>query len=88
MGFAINEFSHLARLYPRIAKVGLEARFRKAAKAVGSTFQLRDFRAKAGTDKAESSGDIRKAQKQLGHSTVTMTEDYIRARGEKVDPTK
>ena len=23
MGFAINEFSHLARLYPRIAKVGL-----------------------------------------------------------------
>jgi len=67
---------------------GMEARFRKAAKAVGSTFQLRDLRAKAGTDKAESSGDIRKAQKQLGHSTVAMTEDYIRARGERVDPTK
>lgn len=63
---------------------GMQARFKK----LGATFQLRDLRAKAGTDKAESAGDIRQAQKQLGHSTVTMTETYVRARGEKVKPTK
>jgi integrase len=63
---------------------GLRARFKKE----NPTFQLRDLRAKAGTDKAESAGDIRQAQKQLGHSTVTMTETYVRSRGEKVKPTK
>lgn len=52
-------------------------------------FQFRDIRAKAGTDKADSSGDIRQAQRQLGHSSVTMTETYIRERkGSKVTPTK
>lgn len=52
-------------------------------------FQMRDLRAKAGTDKAEDSGDIRQAQKLLGHSTVTMTEHYVRGRkGDKVEPTK
>lgn len=52
-------------------------------------FQFRDLRAKAGTDKAESSGDIRQAQKQLGHSSVTMTEHYTRTRrGDKVTPTR
>jgi integrase len=51
--------------------------------------QLRDLRAKAGTDKAESSGDVRAAQRQLGHTSVVMTEHYIRARrGAKTTPTK
>lgn len=51
-------------------------------------YQFRDLRAKAGTDKADS-GDLVQAQKQLGHSTVKMTEHYVRARaGEKVSPTK
>ncbi|MEO7621533.1 MAG: hypothetical protein ABIS30_00585 [Gallionella sp.] len=43
------------------------------------------MRAKAATGKAESSGDIRQAQKQLGHTTIGMTEHYTRnRRGEKV----
>ena len=51
--------------------------------------QFRDLRAKAGTDKAQNTGDIRQAPKQLGHSTVVMTEHYVRRRhGEKVAPTK
>lgn len=54
-----------------------------------SEFQMRDLRAKAGTDKAESSGDILQARDQLGHTTVVMTEQYIRNRkGKKVSPTK
>ena len=52
-------------------------------------FQLRDLRAKAGTDLAESSGDIRQAQRLLGHSTIGMTEHYVRGRrGDKTGPTK
>ncbi len=52
-------------------------------------FQFRDLRAKAGTDKAESSGDIRKAQKQLGHANIAMTEHYLRERkGDMSDPTR
>ncbi|OIR11012.1 tyrosine recombinase XerC [mine drainage metagenome] len=52
-------------------------------------FQFKDLRAKAGTDKAESSGDIRQAQKQLGHTTIAMTEHYTRdRRGDLVKPTK
>jgi len=39
--------------------------------------------------KAESSGDIMQAKDQLGHTTVVMTENYIRKRiGKKVTPTK
>lgn len=53
------------------------------------TYQFRDLRAKAGTDKADSAGDIRQAQKQLGHQSVAMTEHYVRnRRGEKVGPTR
>lgn len=45
-------------------------------------------RAKAATDKTDAS-DIRQAQKQLGHSTVTTTEGYVRERlGDKVKPTR
>jgi integrase len=44
--------------------------------------------ATSATDKTESS-DIRQAQKQLGHTTVTMTEHYVRGRrGDLVKPTK
>ena len=70
----------------------LRSRFDKARQEAGiqkSAFQLRDLRAKAGTDKAEDSGDILQARDQLGHTTVTMTEAYIRDRkGKKVMPTK
>jgi integrase len=47
---------------------------REAAGAAKSEFQMRDLRAKAGADKAESSGDILQARDQLGHTTVVMTE--------------
>lgn len=51
--------------------------------------QFRDLRAKAATDTEEETGNIRKAQKQLGHSRVTTTEGYVRnRRGAKVAPTK
>lgn len=62
---------------------------REAAKVPKAEFQMRDLRAKAGTDKAESSGDILQAKDQLGHTTVAMTEHYIRRRrGKKVTSTK
>lgn len=52
-------------------------------------FQMRDLRAKAATDKEESTGNIREAMDQLGHTTVVMTEHYIRNRkGKKVTSTK
>lgn len=51
-------------------------------------FQFRDLRAKAGTDKEESSG-MAAAQDQLGHSTPMMTAHYVRhRRGKLVKPTK
>lgn len=50
---------------------------------------MRDLRAKADTDKAESSGDIMQARDQLGHTAVVMTEQYICERkGKKVTPTR
>lgn len=70
----------------------LRRRFDLARQAAGvekSEFQMRDLRAKAGTDKAESSGDIMQARDQLGHTTAAMTEQNIRNRmGKKVTPTK
>lgn len=70
----------------------LQGHFYRAREAAGinkDAFQFRDLRGKAGTDKAESSGDIRQAQRQLGHTSVTMTETYIRGRkGDKTTPTK
>jgi len=69
----------------------LEDRFtaaRIAAKIPAGDFQFRDLRAKAATDKTASS-DIRSAQKQLGHSTVTTTEGYVRNRiGDKATTTR
>ncbi|WP_339436385.1 hypothetical protein [Pseudomonas sp. EL_65y_Pfl1_R32] len=50
---------------------------------------MRDLRAKAGTDKAQSSEDMLKARDPLGHITVVMTEHYIHKRiDKKVTPTK
>lgn len=70
----------------------LQYRFRTAREAAGiqaKDFQFRDLRAKAGTDKTDSTGDIRQAQKQLGHTSVSMTEHYVRKRrGDKVKPTR
>lgn len=67
----------------------LRSRFDRARTSAGTTFQFRDLRAKAATDKAESSGDMRQAQRQLGHASIVMTEHYVRARrGDKVTPTK
>ena len=51
-------------------------------------FQFRDLRAKAASDKAESE-TMRDAQLQLGHSSMAMTEKYVRLhRWQKVTPTK
>lgn len=70
----------------------LQGAFYRARETAGiepKAFQFRDLRAKAGTDKADSAGDIRQAQQQLGHTTVGMTEHYVRQRrGAKVTPTK
>lgn len=70
----------------------LRKRFDDAREAAGipkAEFQMRDLRAKAATDKEESTGNIREARDQLGHTTVGMTEQYIRMRkGKKVTPTK
>jgi integrase len=71
-----------------LSKYALRSRFDKARAKAGVQFQFRDLRAKAGTDKADST-DMREAQKQLGHKTISMTEHYVRKRrGETVDPTK
>lgn len=51
-------------------------------------FQLRDLRAKGGTDKAVKENDVRAAQRILGHSHIAMTERYVREiAGDEVDPT-
>lgn len=58
----------------------LVQRFSETCKRAGVKFQLRDLRAKHGTDRAIREG-ILAARDALGHSTVTMTEGYVRARG-------
>jgi len=51
-------------------------------------FQFRDLRANAATDTEEKSG-MQTAQNQLGHTTSTMTEHYVRhRRGKLIGPTK
>lgn len=68
----------------------LSRRFRKAADAAGfPALQFRDLRAKAATDKLARSGDVTQAQRLLGHSSVRMTEAYIRSRkGHRITPTR
>lgn len=73
--------------------IGVNAMSRRWVKACAAAkvegLQFRDLRAKAGTDKTESSGDVRQAQKQLGHASVVMTEHYVRnRRGQKSSPTR
>lgn len=75
-----------------IGKHALRYRFDKARERAGipkKVFQFRDLRAKAGTDKADSAGDIRQAQQQLGHKSVTTTEIHVRKRrGALTSPAK
>lgn len=66
----------------------LQKRFSVARARAGvpvGDFQFRDLRAKAGTDKTDSSGDIREAQRQLGHKSLTMTEHYVGRRSVRRD---
>lgn len=75
-----------------MTKSMLRGRFDKARELADipkASSQFRDLRAKAGTDKADNSGDILKVRDQLGHTTAAMTEQYIRnRRGKKVTPTR
>ncbi|KWI30514.1 integrase [Burkholderia ubonensis] len=67
----------------RLMADALRFRFDRARELAGvpkDSFQFRDLRAKAGTDKTESEGDIRAAQRQLGHKSIAMTEHYVRER--------
>ncbi|NII10294.1 tyrosine-type recombinase/integrase [Oleiagrimonas sp. C23AA] len=60
----------------------------RTAARLPTDIQFRDLRAKAGTDTTDQTGDIRKAQQQLGHQNLAMTEHYVRQRrGDKVNPT-
>ena len=65
----------------------LRNRFDDARDAAGinkALFQFRDLRAKAATETDEASG-TRSAQALLGHTTETMTSNYIRHKvGKKV----
>lgn len=85
----------------KLTKSMLRGRFERARAAAAAVakdeetamriraIQFRDLRAKAATDKADIAGDIRQAQEQLGHTSVSMTEHYVRQRrGKKVTPTK
>lgn len=76
----------------RLMPDALRFRFDRARLSAGvkkDQFQFRDLRAKAGTDKTETAGDIRAAQRQLGHASLAMTEHYVRERkGDKVEPTR
>jgi integrase len=82
----------------RMGKSGLRGAFDRARDAAIKanptmaaeirSFQFRDLRAKAGTDKEERGG-MEAAQAQLGHSTPTMTAHYVRhRRGKLVTPTR
>lgn len=67
----------------RLTYGALRSRFEKAREAAGVDFQFRDLRAKAASDV----GDLRHAQKLLGHKQPTMTDRYVRSRrGEAVKP--
>lgn len=73
--------------------IGVNAMSRRWGKACAAAnitgLQFRDLRAKAGTDKADRTGDARQAQRQLGHASIVMTEHYLRNRkGQKVTPTR
>jgi integrase len=67
----------------RMTYDALSDRFQAARARAGVHFQLRDLRAKAGTDL----DDLALAQRLLGHRTRAMTEHYIKDRiGDRVSP--
>ena len=67
----------------RMSLATMRRRFWSARKAAGITYQLRDIRAKAGSDL----DSIRSAQKLLGHSNESTTTAYRRDRvGEVAQP--
>ncbi len=67
----------------RMSLATIRRRFWNARKAAGITYQLRDIRAKAGSDV----DSIRSAQKLLGHSNESTTTAYRRDRvGEVAQP--
>ena len=66
-----------------LSLAALGARFTKARKAAGVSFQFRDIRAKTASD----IGDLGHAQRLLGHQHRDMTEHYVRQRiGQRVKP--
>ncbi|MGQ5524963.1 tyrosine-type recombinase/integrase [Chitinimonas sp. PSY-7] len=66
----------------------IRSKFERARSRSGQTWQFRDLRAKAATEKEMVSG-IAAAQDQLGHTTSTMTAAYVRNRaGKLVKPTR
>lgn len=66
----------------------LRNRFDEARKASNQSWQIRQLRAKAATDKTEREG-LEAAQALLGHASVTTTEGYVRGRrGKLTDPTR
>ena len=70
LALIVNESGQALSVY------ALRSRLHKARESAGAPkneFQFRDLRAKAGTDTAEAGG-ILAARKQLGHASVTMTE--------------
>lgn len=72
----------------RLSATTLRSLFNTARKISGASFQLRDLRAKAGTDKENNQG-MAAAKDQLGHKSESMTAHYVRHRiGKKVTPTK
>jgi integrase len=74
-----------------LSQFALRSRFDRAREKAGiskQAFQFRDLRAKAATEKEQSSG-MEAAKKQLGHTSETMTKRYVRNRiGALVKPTK
>lgn len=79
-------YSELRGAFNR-ARIAAAAAHPELAKAIRE-YQVRDLRAKAGTDTEESRG-MEAAQNQLGHSTPQMTAHYVRNRlGKLVKPTK
>lgn len=90
-GFKVHSTLFVVNEHGR--SIGVNAMSRRWVKACAKAgvvgLQFRDLRAKAGTDKTESAGDVRQAQRQLGHGSVVMTEAYVRnRRGAKVTPTR
>lgn len=90
-GFKVHCTRLIVNRYGR--PIGVNALSRQWAQACEKAkvegLQFRDLRAKAATDKEEATGNIRDAQKQMGHRNVSMTEHYTRNRkGAKSSPTR